>query len=721
VGTVPYRFVSRALLCFFAMSFVAAAAELWRAWPSESAGGGFALMLAVQVIALTAVWTLPFAVLVIGAGAAWRALRPGQRDAADLRWLAFVPPAAFTCVTAGQALHAWSAGAFVRQDLAGAVVPALQLAAFAAIGGAAAVGYRYAREPLGRLPAWSHVAMFAGGALVFGAIHIARFPALLDDAKVPMALQILVVLGAGIAIAIAPDRWLVWRPRWIAAGIAGATIVGLFIVMLLGGRLAPLSYPVAAAALQSRGMMAARVAGITAHIGDGDGDGFSRYFGGLDCDDGDAEINPLAKDVPDNGVDEDCFEGDLAAADVEADRAAHATRNGRAPRQRARNVILITVDALRADAVGFGGAKRPTTPTLDALAVRGAVFERAYSQAPMTRKAFPALLAGRYPANIHWLDLQTRYPYPVSHADNLYLAEAVAAAGVRTGSVVAFNYARNSRFDQGFEDTKIHPASKFKNEINANRIVADAETMLRGWAADPAKPRFFLWLHLYEAHFPYVEHEQFGFGSGDFDRYLSEVRWIDSQLARLFATLDQLGVAGDTAIVFTGDHGEEFGEHGGEHHGELYVEDLHVPLLIAGAGATARRFDTPVGLIDIAPTVLELMGIPIPDTMDGDSLVGWIEGDAPPAAGERFVYAELVPDKKVPRRVMTYIGSRWQLIVDFQIGARELFDLEADPKGQRNVLVDAPAVAARMEQRLRRHVALRVGPVRVSVAESGEE
>src|SRR5690606_22470502 len=145
---------------------------------------------------------------------------------------------------------------------------------------------------------------------------------------------------------------------------------------------------------------------------------FAGLFGGMDCDDGDPAVHPLATDIPDNGVDEDCFEGDLSAAAVAADRQVRLARR-RPPRQRARNLILITVDALRADAVGFGGAEHPSSPTMDRVAAGGAAFSRAYAQAPMTRRSFPALLAGRYPANIHWLDLESAYPYTVSHAENL--------------------------------------------------------------------------------------------------------------------------------------------------------------------------------------------------------------------------------------------------------------------------------------------------------------
>jgi choline-sulfatase len=486
----------------------------------------------------------------------------------------------------------------------------------------------------------------------------------------------------------------------------------LLVVLAFGGQLAPASYPVATAALDGRGLMAARLAPLLGTIGDRDGDGFSRYFGGLDCDDGDASIHPLAHDVPGDGIDQDCFEGDLSLAAVAADRAERASRR-RPPRQRVRNVVLITVDTLRADAVGFGGARLPSSPALDRLAGRSTVFESAWSHAPMTRRAFPALLAGRYPSNIHWLDLETSYPYPVSHPDNLYLAEVARDAGIRTAMAVPFNYAVNSRFDQGFEERQVRPASKYKDEINAHLVVDDAIGFLETWAAASPTPRFFLWVHFYEPHYPYVRHPAYKFGKGDFERYLSEVRYVDDQIGRLLVRLEELSLAGDTAIVFTSDHGEEFGEHGGEAHGDLYPEDLRVPLLVHVPGTEPRRVGPPARLIDVAPTVTELLGLAIPDDFDGESLVSVVEGGPMNA---RPVFAELVPDRKVPRRVLSFTSGGWHLMVDFALGARELYDLDSDPTAQRNRLIDAPGRARELEIELRRYMALRVGPLRITRA-----
>jgi arylsulfatase A-like enzyme len=589
------------------------------------------------------------------------------------------------------------------------LVPAIQLAAFAAIVAIVIALYRWQRSRLVRLPRAVQLAVIAGGAAAAAAGHLARFPVLLEDPRAPAALQLIAAaLAAAATLAIPVARLPVQLGRRALIATASAVVL-LLAAFVFAGRIAPGSYPVAAATIQARGLVAAQVAALTAGLGDRDGDGFAGLFGGMDCDDGDPEIHPLATDIPDNGVDEDCFEGDLSAEVLAADRQVRLARR-RPPRQRARNLILITVDALRADAVGFGGAEHPSSPTMDGLAAGGATFARAYSQAPMTRRAFPALLAGRYPANIHWLDLESRYPYTVSHPDNLYLAEVARDAGLATGAVLGFAYARKAGFDQGFQERKVHRWGQVRSKRTGDRIVDDGIALIRQWRA--GGDRFLLWLHFYEAHHPYVRHAPYDFGDGDYERYLSEVRWIDAQLERLMAALVELGIEGETAVVFTGDHGEEFGEHGGEYHGDLYREDLHVPLLVAGPGIGARRLEAPVGLIDVAPTILELLGIEIPEAFDGDSLLPWIETGEEP--DERHVYAELIPDRRVKRRVATLIGRRWQLILDFELGNRELFDLEADPGAQINALAAAPEVARAMERRLRRRMALRIGPIRES-------
>ncbi len=700
-------YVSRLAAALLVALAVGCAIELWRTWPAQAPGLALAAALLLQITALTALWAVPVAMV---AATVLAIARRAMAAARDLSWLLLIPPGAFAWVTLSQLLYSWGTSAFVRQDLAGAVVPVVQLAALAALVGASYLVHRATRRWLARMSQRLVLVVFAALSVVLAAAHLARFSAVTQDPMFPVLVQLACAGLCAVAGAALPERWPAFRRGWPAALGAAAVIAALFVAMLFGGSLAPLSYPVAASALQQRGLAAARLVGLTRGIGDADGDAFSRFFGG-DCDDADASIHPLAKDVPGDGVDQDCFEGAVSLDTVARDAAERSARPGPA-QQRARNVLFITVDALRADAVGFGGATHPTTPALDALAARATVFSRAYTAAPMTRRAFPSLLGGRYPSNIRWRDLQTKYPYTVSGQDDVYLAEAAGKAGLATACVLAFSYAKLGHFDQGFQVNKVHSASISPRETNADLIVDDALLQLETWRADPKQPRFFLWLHFYEAHYPYERHDGIDFGDSEQERYLGEVRWIDDQLARLLAGLTTFGLADDTAIVFTADHGEEFGERGGKWHGDLYLEDLHVPLLVYAPGGAPRRIDVPVSTIDVAPTALDLLGVAAPAEYDGETLLPLIDGKTPPA--DRVVFAELFPDVKVPRRIVTLIERDWQLIVDFQLGVRELFDLRADPAGLHNALIQAPAEALRLEQTLRRHMARRVGPLRVT-------
>ncbi len=685
------------------MTLIGLAAELVRIWPSSPGGAGFTALLALHLFLLTSLWTVPLATLL--AGGAWLGGRVAPlREPA---WLVWVAPTGGACVAAGRAVLIWSRKSFVHFDRAAPVVAAILLVVYAAIVFAALVGHRLLRGRIARLPRWAIFAIAGGSVGLAGLVGLLRFPAALEDERAPMLITMAAIAAIG-AIAL----WLSarWRPpvRWFGAAGHGVALVAAFVVMSQGAAIAPLRYPIVQAAVQTRGLASAPVARAIAAAADRDGDGFPRWFGGLDCDDGDPRINPLARDLPGNGVDEDCYDGDLSEEALEADRAARAEAR-RPPRRRVDNVVLVTVDTLRGDAVGWGGRDLPTTPNLDRIAARGTAFTAAYTQAPMTRRAFPSLLAGRFPSNIHWLDLRTKYPYTVSHGDNVYLAEAVHAAGIHTAMVVAFGYAERSRFDQGFAEKKVMPASKAPHEVNGAKIVDAAIALLD----TPHPEGTLLWIHFYEPHAPYVHHQgELDQGDGEWEKYLSEVAYVDHALGRLFGELDRRGLADRTAIIFAADHGEEFGEHGGKRHGDLYPEDLHIPLLVAVPGQEPRAVDTPVSLIDVAPTIAELLGVRIPDSFDGRSLVPAIEGEALAPAP---VFAELIPDRKVKRRLFTVIDGGWQLIVDFALGARELYHLDDDPGAQHNRLIDAPDQATRLERILREQLALRMGHIEVTV------
>lgn len=297
------------------------------------------------------------------------------------------------------------------------------------------------------------------------------------------------------------------------------------------------------------------------------------------------------------------------------------------------DVILISIDTLRADHVGAYGYARPTTPTLDALAARGARFAEARSPSPWTLPTHTTMLTGRLPLEHGVVDDGARL------ADGTpTLQRALGDAGWVTGGVVSslFVSARYG-FDRGFtffEDFGIHDEKRnLKGEVIAEELV---DTALGFVAQHPGQP-VFLFLHLYDVHYPYAApapyDTMFDRAPQDGDaryksyahslkrplsdeqmahqiaQYDEELRYVDDQLGRLLAAFAAAGR--DPVIAVTADHGEELGERGGWGHAHtLHPEQLHVPWILAGPGVAPQVVTTPVGTHDVATTLAALVGVP---------------------------------------------------------------------------------------------------------------
>jgi arylsulfatase A-like enzyme len=233
----------------------------------------------------------------------------------------------------------------------------------------------------------------------------------------------------------------------------------------------------------------------------------------------------------------------------------------------------------------------------------------------------------------------------------------------------------------------VRPASRYKDEICGNLVVDDAVGFLERWAIAAPRPRFFLWVHFYEAHYPYARHAAYRFGDEPRDRYLAEVRYVDEQIGRLLRRLDELGLADTTAIVFTGDHGEEFGEHGGRFHATtLYDEILRVPLVVHVSGRSAELVGVPVGCGDLLPTLLRLSGHEPGLTAYGeDALAG--ASSRPQVARTRRPGAPLFEPKA---HAVVHRGHK--LLFDAASGVVSYFDLTRDPFEQRPLSSVAPGM-----------------------------
>jgi arylsulfatase A-like enzyme/cytochrome c-type biogenesis protein CcmH/NrfG len=370
---------------------------------------------------------------------------------------------------------------------------------------------------------------------------------------------------------------------------------------------------------------------------------------------------------------------------------------GGAPRQpRARNLLLITIDTLRADRVGAYGYTRARTPRLDALARSGAVFERAYAAAPITLPSHATILSGRYPPGHGARDNGMK----VSPATPT-LATILKAQGFRTAAfVAAFPLDHQFGLDRGFDvygdrlprDRMGRPT----NERSAADVVNDATAWLRSQpepsGAQPSGP-VFLWTHFFEPHAPY---------EGDpsrpvADRYDEEVATVDREIGRL---LDAFGDRlHDTLVVAAGDHGEAFGEHG-EYAHSIFVYDttLRVPLIIAGPGIGARRIRDATTLADIAPTVGRQLGIGIKD-VDGADLSRAMAGEA---IAVRELYAEsfapLLEFGWAPLRAVR--SGSWKFVA---APRPELYDVDRDAAEARNVVGANADVARGLDLRVSRY------------------
>lgn len=304
------------------------------------------------------------------------------------------------------------------------------------------------------------------------------------------------------------------------------------------------------------------------------------------------------------------------------------------------NVLLVTIDTLRADHVGAYGAREASTPALDALAARGVRFDDAMTASPLTLPSHATILSGLLPPH-HTLRNNGAGEFPQSRAT---LATEFSSAGYRTAAFVgAFVLDHRFGLNRGFDtyddeiDRGSSPDAVLEAERPANAVIDRALAWL---GRDDTRP-FFAWVHLFDPHAPYMPPEPYAsrFKS---DPYAGEIAFADAELGRLVAELDRRGLRENTIIVVSGDHGESLGEHGELTHGLLlYQPTLHVPLIVAAPGKLGGRgiIRTPVSLADIAPTVASMAGAPLTGT-DGSDLSTALARVSEPEARELYAETE---------------------------------------------------------------------------------
>jgi len=382
------------------------------------------------------------------------------------------------------------------------------------------------------------------------------------------------------------------------------------------------------------------------------------------------------------------------------------------PREKRPNLILVSLDTVRADHVNARAADVPITPWLDRIASEGTVFREAVAPYNSTSASHMSLFTATYPV-LH------RVNHPAHRlADGIpTLAEILGRAGWETTAVT--------------EDAMISAASGFargfdlyaENRATMLRAGAVDETFARGvrWIEKHPDTLFFLFLHTYEAHAPYVPTDasldRFPDTEGTggkkqtrwqrmLRRYAAEIHHSDRALEKLFGELSRLGIADDTIVVVTSDHGDEFGEHGLHGHAKtVYDEVLRVPLLFWGPGRVpaGKTIEEQVSLVDVAPTLVEMLGIEAPAGLHGRSLAGSLRGES--AEGDEVRFAEgLTPGPKPQRLVTARTRDHKWIWREGESEPGEIYDLRSDP-GEKKPLRD-PALALEGKKLIDRYLAL---------------
>jgi len=439
-----------------------------------------------------------------------------------------------------------------------------------------------------------------------------------------------------------------------------------------------------------------------------------------------------------------------------------------------RNVILITIDTLRADHLNCYGYSKNITKNLDRLASRGALFLHTISNGPYTSPSFISLFSSDYPSRFleEVEDIGEQNPCQFLSENRVSFVDILKGEGYSTAAFVDSNpyissyYGYDRSFDM-FEDflnlsrsrgsnkalTFKTPLKRPKNlpvrygfnrnlqrivravkyNISHKKSIQGAEKVNKrviSWI-ETLSGGFFLWIHYMDVHGPYIPHGQYlkflqwtisraryrhlergGMPESSLklltDLYDEELRYVDQAIGNLIDSLEKQGFLDNTFIILCADHGEEFGEHGswGLHQSKLYDELLHVPLIITGPGIPKREIYSQTELLDIAPTILDLLNIPKSDVFQGRSLVPLLKGLEDEKTTS--VTSEYLSENK---RGISFRTNEWKYIVTLgyatgQIIHEELYDLLSDPLEATNLVNIENQKIEKLRARLSCHLAV---------------
>jgi len=350
------------------------------------------------------------------------------------------------------------------------------------------------------------------------------------------------------------------------------------------------------------------------------------------------------------------------------------------------DLVLITVDTLRPDHLGYNGYARATSPRVDRLASEGVVFTNAISVSGWTLPSVATILTGHYPKDHGATDFRWSLDPTFPTLAGILRRNGYDTFGLVSHVMLTPQYGMGEGF--------AHFDFSVLNAGNPHELsTSDPLTNLALEGLRDAKKPYFLWVHYFDPHFQYIPHPGFPFGPSETDRYDSEIAYTDYYVANLLKVVDR----GNTVIVFTSDHGEEFGEHDGKYHYTLHGEVMSVPLIIKAPSLTPHKDDALCEQIDLLPTMLALVGIDAPAGLPGRDLFGaprdanapaFIERDRPPQWHQRGVVrgtkklfvVEDADTMQVPEN-----NRREEIPVENVHPGIYLYDLAADPGERTNL------------------------------------
>jgi len=363
------------------------------------------------------------------------------------------------------------------------------------------------------------------------------------------------------------------------------------------------------------------------------------------------------------------------------------------------NLVLVTIDTLRADRLGCYGNSHIETPNLDRIARQGVLFENAVTHTPLTAPAHASIFTGLYPT-VHRVRDTGGFVLQASHAT---LAEVLHQQGWDTAAFVGSSVLKKQfGFNQGFavyddEMPKPDPRKMAAGDY-AERRAGEVVDRAVAWLASQSGKPFFLWVHVFDPHSPYDPPSPFRekYSGRAYD---GEVAYTDQELGRLFSAVDKKSPPADTLVAVLSDHGESLSEHGEYTHGVfLYDSTLRIAFLMAGPGIPkGLRVKQQARAIDVLPTLLDLMGRPVPPGVQGTSLTPVFAGKPLPAS-EAYIET-LYP--KINMRWAELRGirtDRWKYI---RAPRPELYDLRQDPAETTNVIGNHPAEAQQLEAKVK--------------------